>query len=41
MIWLLPHPLQPFSPVSKLDRRHIGRLRKSKNLLVGEGGCGD
>ncbi len=36
MIWLLPHPLP--SPVSKLDRRHTGRLRKRDNLLTEEGG---
>jgi hypothetical protein len=34
MILLLPFPL---SPVSKLDRRHTGRLRKRDNLLTGEG----
>ncbi len=28
------------SPVSKLDRRHTGRLRKRDNLLTGEGGWG-
>jgi hypothetical protein len=28
------------SPVSNLDRRHIGRLRKRDNLLTGEGGGG-
>ncbi len=33
MIWLLPHPL---SPVSKLDRRRTGRLRKKDKLLAGE-----
>jgi hypothetical protein len=33
--WLLPDPL---SPVSKLDRRHSGRLRKRGNLLTEEGG---
>jgi hypothetical protein len=32
MLWLLPDPL---SPVSKLDRRHRGRLRKRDNLLTG------
>jgi hypothetical protein len=36
MIWLLHHPLIP--PLSKLDRRHTGRLRKIDNLLTGEGG---
>jgi hypothetical protein len=34
MIWLLSHPSP--SHVSKLDQRHIGRLRKRDNLLVGE-----
>jgi hypothetical protein len=34
---LLPHP--PPS-VSKLDRRHIRRLRKRENLLTGGGGRG-
>jgi hypothetical protein len=28
------------SPVSKLDRRHKGSLRKRDNLLTGEGGGG-
>jgi hypothetical protein len=31
-----PSPL----PVIKLDRRHIGRLRKRDNLLTGDGGGG-
>jgi hypothetical protein len=31
----LAHLLLP-SPVSKLDRLHIGRLRKRYNLLLGE-----
>jgi hypothetical protein len=35
MIWHLPHPLNP-SAISKLDRRHTGRLRN--NLLTGEEG---
>jgi hypothetical protein len=35
MIWLLGHPLPP-SPVSKLDRRHTGRLRKRGKLFTGE-----
>jgi hypothetical protein len=42
MIWLLAHHL-PLSPVSKLDRRHTGSLRKKDNLLTGEeeeGGLG-
>jgi hypothetical protein len=29
------------SPVSKLDRRHTGRLGKRDNFLTGEGGSGD
>ncbi len=29
MIWLLAHPHSP-SPISKLDQRHTGRLRKRK-----------
>ncbi len=33
MIWLLAHP----PPVSKLDRRHTGKLRKRDNLLLGGG----
>ncbi len=33
-------PSPPHPPVSKLDRRHIGRLRKRDNLLTGEGGRG-
>jgi hypothetical protein len=32
-----PIPL-PHSPVSKLDQRHIGKLRKRDNLLTREGG---
>jgi hypothetical protein len=40
MIWLLSHPFPPPSPVSKLDRRHTGRLRKRDKLLTGEGGRG-
>jgi hypothetical protein len=39
MIWLLPHQPPPY-PISKLDRRHTGRLRKRDNLLTGEGGGG-
>jgi hypothetical protein len=34
MIWLFLTP----SPVSKLDRRLTGRLRKRDNLLIGKGG---
>jgi hypothetical protein len=33
---VLSHPLPTLSPVSKLDRRHIGRPRKRNNLLMGE-----
>jgi hypothetical protein len=36
MIWLHAHPLPP-SPVSKLDRRHTGRLRKRDNVLSSQG----
>jgi hypothetical protein len=35
MIWLLAHPLPTPTPVSKLDRGHIGRLKKEENLLTG------
>ncbi len=38
MIWLLPHPLPPTFPVSKLDLRHTGRLKKRNNLWTVEGG---
>ncbi len=31
----------PPSPVSKLDRRNTGRLRKKDKLLTGEGGVGE
>ena len=34
------HTPYPLSPVSKRVRRHTGRLRKSDNLLTGEGGRG-
>ncbi len=37
MIWLFGHPLSP-SLVSKLGRRHTGRLRKRDNLADGRGG---
>jgi hypothetical protein len=38
--WFVSSPA-PFPPlVSKLDRRHIGRLRKIEKLLTGEGGRG-
>jgi hypothetical protein len=36
MILLFAHPLIP-PPVSKLDQRHSGTLRKRDNLLTGEG----
>jgi hypothetical protein len=39
VVWdfaLRPPPSSPF-PVSKLGRRHTGRLRKRDNLLTGEG----
>jgi hypothetical protein len=35
-----PRPPPPPTPVSRLDRRHTGRLRKRDNLLGGEGGWG-
>jgi hypothetical protein len=37
------HAPPPLPPVSKLDRRHTGRLRKRENLLTrgGGGGRGD
>ncbi len=40
IFWLLPSRLPP--PVSKLDRRHTGRLRKRESSLTveGEGGWG-
>jgi hypothetical protein len=35
--WLLTHPLPPLPPpVSKLDQRHMGRLRMRDNLQTGE-----
>ncbi len=37
--YYLPPPPHP-PPVSKLDRRQTGRLRKRDNLLIGEGGRG-
>jgi hypothetical protein len=37
---LLAQPLPTRSPVSKLDRRHIGRLRKRDNLLTEKRGRG-
>ncbi len=40
MILLLSHPLLSPSAVSKLNRRHAGRLRKRDNLLTGERGRG-
>ena len=30
-------PPPPSSPVSKLDRRHTGRLKKRDNILTGQG----
>jgi hypothetical protein len=39
IIQLHARPL-PLSRQYKLDRRHIGRLRKRDNLLTGEGGEG-
>jgi hypothetical protein len=36
MVRLLAHPLPPPSPVSKLDPRHTGRLRKRDNMLPGK-----
>jgi hypothetical protein len=39
MVRFHAHPLPP-SSVSKLDRRHTGRLRKRDNLLPGEEGGG-
>ncbi len=42
VVWFGSSP-SPFPPslVSKLDRRHTGRLRKRDNLLTGKGGDGD
>jgi hypothetical protein len=37
----LPPPPSPPSPVSKLYRRHTGRMRKRDNLLTGHGGGGN
>jgi hypothetical protein len=38
MIWLIAYkPPPPPSHIRKLDRRHIGRLRKRDELLTGEG----
>ncbi len=36
VVWFGSSP----TPVSKLDRRHTGRLRKRDNFLTGEGGRG-
>ncbi len=41
MIWLLPHPPPSPSPVSKIDHRQTGRLRRRDNLLTWEGGGGE
>jgi len=38
LLALPPPPPPPHSPISKLDRRHTGRLRKRDNLLSEEGG---
>ncbi len=37
-----PHPFPAPSPISKLDRRHTGKVRKRENMLTGEdrGGWG-
>ncbi len=35
-----PEHCPPPSPISELDRRHTGRMRKKDNLLTGEGGRG-
>ncbi len=40
VVWFGSSPSPPPSPVSKLDRRHTGRLRKKDNLLTEEGGGG-
>jgi hypothetical protein len=40
MIWLFGHPLSR-SLVSKLGRRHTGRLRKRDNLADGREGVGE
>jgi hypothetical protein len=37
MIWILALPPPPRPPVSKLDWRHTGRVRKRDNLLTGVG----
>ncbi len=39
VVWFgsYPTPLTPPPPVSKLHRRHTGRLRKRDNLLTGDG----
>ncbi len=36
LFWFGPSPSSP-SPISKLDRKHTGRLSKRDNLLTGEG----
>jgi len=40
MFRLHAQPLPPPAPISKLDRRHTGRLRKRNKSLKGEGGRG-
>jgi hypothetical protein len=35
-----PHPFPSPSPISKLDRRHTGKLRKRENIQTGENGRG-
>ncbi len=36
--YVAPNPSPSLAPISKLDWRHTGRLRKSDNLLTGDGG---
>ncbi len=40
VLWFCSSSTPSPSPVRKADRRHTGRLRKSDNLLTGEGGEG-
>ncbi len=37
VVWFSSSPTPSHSPVSKLDRRFTGRMRKRNNLLTGEG----
>jgi hypothetical protein len=37
---LAPRPAPPTFPVTKLDQRHTGRLRKKDKSLTGGGGSG-